>query len=401
LSFLKVSKLSYSKTIHNSGLAAHVGIQKMIGLVREKFVWAGMTADIKRLVTSCDTCLKAKKNYKLEHTERTLFEPTVQPFQVCHTDFQGPLDVTPRGNMYICNVIDRFTGYAICWPCKDTSAQRFANDFYDKVCTIFGFPATLVSDRGAAYVSHVWKHISERLGIKLAHTSPYHASTNGKSERLNGTVSDLLRSLASEHPKGWDMHLPSVVFAINSTINSAHGLSPNVCLFGRQLPTIIGNPKLEVQGTDVTYELMERILQSQIIAQDIASKLTQSRDEQLQDTYNAKIKSSQIVPGDICFWQRPVVIERGRPSKLQCTTTGPYIVTSRNENTVTIRHLHTNKVHPSHVSISQLKRPSPYYRRNQQHFGNAQGQVVPPAASEESDGHEDRKLAPTKHPPEK
>ena len=100
----------------------------------------------------------------------------------------GAFQPTKTENVYICVCICYATSFVIAWPCKNTSAEAFAKAFYNNVCTKFSTPRVLVSDRGAAFVSKVWKHISHRLDIGLAHTSGYMANSNGRMERANATI---------------------------------------------------------------------------------------------------------------------------------------------------------------------------------------------------------------------
>ena len=65
-------------------------------------------------------------------------------------------------------------------------------------------------------------------------SSAYHPQTDGKTEVVNRSLGDLLRSLVTEHHTSWDQILPQAEFAYNDSMNQSTGKSPFQILYGTQ-----------------------------------------------------------------------------------------------------------------------------------------------------------------------
>ena len=69
------------------------------------------------------------------------------------------------------------------------------------------------------------------LGGKITklNTTAYHPECNGKVERFNCTLKDMLRR---EYGTQWDKHLPGVLWAYRNTPHNNTGEKPPFLLFG-------------------------------------------------------------------------------------------------------------------------------------------------------------------------
>jgi hypothetical protein len=71
----------------------------------------------------------------------------------------------------------------------------------------------------------VVEQFREALEIEGRYTSPYHPEANGKVERVNRTLKEYLRKMAS-NAMDWDVLLPWAMMAYNSAVHSSKGYSP-------------------------------------------------------------------------------------------------------------------------------------------------------------------------------
>ena len=55
-----------------------------------------------------------------------------------------------------------------------------------------GVPAQLLSDHGAAFLSHLLMEICELLGVEKLNTTAYHPQTDGLAERFDRTLTHML-----------------------------------------------------------------------------------------------------------------------------------------------------------------------------------------------------------------
>ena len=53
-------------------------------------------------------------------------------------------------------------------------------------------PAHLLSDRGAAFLSHLLMEFYELLGVERLNTTAYHPQTDGPAEHFNRILTDIL-----------------------------------------------------------------------------------------------------------------------------------------------------------------------------------------------------------------
>ncbi|CAI7843464.1 unnamed protein product, partial [Closterium sp. NIES-54] len=154
---------------HDVPYAGHFGSNKTLAGIAKYYYWPGMAADVQQFVTSCDTCQRMKSSKK---KKTGLLQPLPileQPWQVISLDFITGLPSTPRGHDSILVVIDKFSKMGHFIPTNATAtAEAIARLFFDRIITIHGIPATLISDRDPKFTSKFWKELMGLLGTKLA-----------------------------------------------------------------------------------------------------------------------------------------------------------------------------------------------------------------------------------------
>jgi Integrase zinc binding domain len=126
---------------------AHVGYHRTYNRLVPTYYWPRMSRDIKKIVTSCDICQKAKPK---KHAPIGMLQPLPipeKPFEVVSMDFITEL---PESNGYdsILVVIDKLTKYAILIPTYSTVDEvGTAQLFFEQVVSKLGLPRQIISDR--------------------------------------------------------------------------------------------------------------------------------------------------------------------------------------------------------------------------------------------------------------
>jgi hypothetical protein len=75
------------------------------------------------------------------------------------------------------------------------------------------------------------------MDTKLNFSSAYHHQTDGRTERTNQILEDMLRACALKYGKSWDRSLPYAEFLYNISYQASIEMAPYEALYGRQCKT--------------------------------------------------------------------------------------------------------------------------------------------------------------------
>ena len=227
----------------HSDASCHLGVLRTLHMLERFYWWIGMDISARWWIRHCLKC-QARKTSR--HTARW---PIISlplpngPGQAVSVDYFGPLPVTPRGNVYILLFTDRFSRRADMYAvtAAEFTAEGTADILINRYITLWGCPATLLSDNGLQFCSKLSHAVYQRLKVRKIATSSYHANGNGGTERVNHTMAQMLSMVVNEQQNDWDIHLPHVSFAYNNSVSAATGLAPNEVHMGRlpRLPLTI------------------------------------------------------------------------------------------------------------------------------------------------------------------
>ena len=103
---------------------------------------------------------------------------------------------------------------------------------------IFGAPAKLLSDRRANFTSALVEELCSAFGIQKCRTTAYHAQCNGQVERFHKTLFRMIGMLSVDKKAQWELHLPELLQAYNSTQSAVMGYSPTTSCLGDDLASL-------------------------------------------------------------------------------------------------------------------------------------------------------------------
>ncbi|KAK1666739.1 hypothetical protein QYE76_054898 [Lolium multiflorum] len=217
---------------HAGGLMGHFGREKTLLMLADHFYWPKMRRDVDRYVKRCITCNKSKSKLKPHGLYTPLPAPTT-PWEDISMDFVLGLPRTKRGHDSIFVVVDRFSKMSHFIAChKSDDASHIANLFFREIVRLHGVPKTIVSDRDVKFMSYFWKTLWRKLGTKLLFSTTCHPQTDGQTEVVNRTLSQLLRSMIKKNLKEWEECLPHVEFSYNRAVHSTTELCPFEVVYG-------------------------------------------------------------------------------------------------------------------------------------------------------------------------
>ncbi|GJW86264.1 putative reverse transcriptase domain-containing protein, partial [Tanacetum coccineum] len=111
------------------------------------------------------------------------------------------------------------------------------------------FPSFIVFDRDTRFLSHFWRSLWKMVNTQLNFSSAYHPQTDGQTEVVNRSLSNLLRCLVGDHVKAWDQKLCQAEFAYNHDVNRSIGFSPFQVVYSAQLRGRLDLMSLPVSGS--------------------------------------------------------------------------------------------------------------------------------------------------------
>ncbi|KAL4231721.1 hypothetical protein ACF0H5_009297 [Mactra antiquata] len=334
----------------------HFGVKRTYAAIKHKYYWPKMYDEIETYVKTCETCQKCKVS-RNQPTPPLHPLPVEEPFSRIHIDLLCSLPKTREGYQYVLLIVDSFTKWTEAHPLKTQEAKDVAEVLYNEIFARYGAPRTIVSDRGANFMSKLVKALCEMFEVKQLHTSSYHPQTNATVERVNSTLAQTLRAYITKDQSNWPELLPNVMMAFRaSPCTESSGYSPFNLMFGRDmnLPidvTLMPKPSLGQNVTEYFHNLTARLK----ISRDIARQNMERAQDRAKDRHDVKAKMPQFKVGDkVLLRQEKVPL--GLSQKLQQKWDGPFLITEMGPHfTYKLKIIATGKLLKSFINASRLK----------------------------------------------
>jgi len=151
-------------------------------------------------------------------------------------------------------VVEVFSGFPHFIAVKDMTSLTTAKALVHHVLPFWGTEITLVSDKGPAFTSQVFKHISELLGIKHISSGARNPRSNGLAEAYVRRFAEYIKYYATDDYSIEDT-IPLIEISICATPMSKLQLSPYQIVYGRKFPLAApgqpaGTVTPDIQPTD-------------------------------------------------------------------------------------------------------------------------------------------------------
>ena len=314
--------------LHAGALGGHLGEEKTLLKVKERFYWPGMQGDVQDWCRTCATCA-TRKTAPTRNRAPLQTIKTGYPMQVVSVDILGPLPESEAGNSYVLVAGDHFTKWMEAYAIPNQEAITVARKLTDEMFCRFSPPEQLHSDQGRQFESDLIKHICKILNVHKTRTSPYHPQCDGLVERFNRTLLHMLATTTREHPFDWEDQIRKVCMAYNTSVQASTGYTPFFLMFGRQarLPIDL----MYGTGSHSEMPVSEYAAQLKQSLEDayrlVRAKLAVSH-ERRQVQYDKRIHGKPFKEGDL-VWLHSTVVPKGQSKKLHHPWTGPLRVVGR------------------------------------------------------------------------
>ena len=218
------------RKLHCSPYAGHFGVQRTMDLIGRYYWWPGMQEQVATCIRGCVSCQRSKAPMGASAGR---LQPLPVPkgcWEEISMDFIGLLPPTIRQVDMVLVVFDRLSKMTVFIPCRsDATAEQTGGLLMQHVFSKHGFPGTVLSDRGPQFTGAWIQSLYRLIGTKQLLTTAYHPQINGQAERVNRTLTEVLRHLVNKTSyDDRDLQLPLVEFAHNNAKNRSTGVSPSL-----------------------------------------------------------------------------------------------------------------------------------------------------------------------------
>lgn len=212
-------------------------------------------------------------------------------------------------------------------------------------------------------------------------TTRHHPQANGKTERMNAVLADVLRSMCNWSGTDWCNHLDLAEFAINGSEVNTIGMTPFRAnyAFEPTAPGNVGKPDLNVPAAD---EFAEAIFAAATHAKDALDRAKRKWESETP----ASRKLRTFAPGDKVLLSTSHLGIKTMAKKLTSKFVGPFEVMpapngrTGNPNVVYLKVPRALKIHMP-INIENVK----FYQCRTAEYG---GPPEPPPLPIHVDGHD-------------
>ena len=209
----------------------HMAYWKTSRRLIEAYVWPRLRSTVKKFITKCPVCLTHNRRPQ-RHPMGEM--PTANyPMQIVGADLIGPLPESLKGNKYALVMVDHCTGWAEAFPLKDKTNKSVWEAFSNHFVSRHGVPEVLITDNGGEFTALEWEQYLQDLGVDHHRTTPVHPQSNGKTERCNRTLKEILQKLVNNQQHQWEDRLGEALMAHRISVSTTTGHSPFYLMYGR------------------------------------------------------------------------------------------------------------------------------------------------------------------------
>ena len=322
---------------HHYPMNAHQGIDRMTRKIGAHYHWPKMKTDIRAICEACMSCQCCKIGHNKKRGECQQFT-VYKPWKIVHVDLVGPLPPSPRGNIYIMSMMDRFSSFVVLIPLKTKESREVTLAIVEHWICRFGVFSKLLSDNGTEFASRIGNCVAELFKFDKIWTSVYHPATNGKLERFHKYLKERIVTQAMqndqsaidpENPYPWDDLLPYISASYNTTPNRMTNYSPFEVIFGvpMRLPDQLMLEALDPITTDtVSVETFKKDMKVRIkIIRDELIVNQERYDRRRFKKMNSDRVDNPFKVGDLVL-RYIGDMRQGNKSKLEIKYDGPWTI---------------------------------------------------------------------------
>ncbi|MCO5602429.1 hypothetical protein L7F22_056561 [Adiantum nelumboides] len=208
----------------------------------------------------------------------------------------------------------------------------------DYICSRFGTPLEILSDRGLADLLDLLDALLENLSIKHVHSTPYYPQCNGLVEKTNGVLCKIITKHVRDRPQDWDKHLTAALWAYRTSFKVSTQFTQYHLLYGQEalLPIEVELGSLRVLARETTSskeKLEQRILDLQRFELDreVATDYYITQANKKREQFNNKVKEKKLEEGMLVM-RYDSRLDLSHSKKFLQRWEGPYVIFKKFKN---------------------------------------------------------------------
>jgi transposase InsO family protein len=142
-----------------------------------------MVKDYFKYFKGCEAC---QRFGDVQLVPASMLRPIIKswPFRGWGLDFVGEIHPPSKGHCFVLVATDYFTKWTEVVSLKNMTHKEVIHFVLEHTVHRFGLPQTLMTDQGAAFMSHQFKEFAASLKIKLLNSLPYYVQANGQARQV-------------------------------------------------------------------------------------------------------------------------------------------------------------------------------------------------------------------------
>jgi hypothetical protein len=339
---------------HSSPLSGHLATRKTIARITAQFFWPKLSNDVVTFIDNCILCVMEKGNRFIKNPilDGSITVQANHVNDIVAWDIQGPFHLTSNNNKYILVISDLFSRFAVSIAIPDMTAITVASMLIMHWIAYFGAPNKLLSDNGTQFKSELMKDVAAVMNIRLSFTPPYHPQGNGNVERLNRTFTTMVKKYVNESQTNWDLYLPTITYAYNSSEHETTKATPFEVVFGKAPPTLLDRFYASeglVKDRSVWGEAIRKA------HDELINRLRQAQDTKSDIILQKSIESNFFSPfsvGDYVFLENKGTLGDGKRHKHDVNLLGPYkVISFKSQSYYRLINVQTGDERNAHFSL--------------------------------------------------
>ncbi|MCO5560510.1 hypothetical protein L7F22_014125 [Adiantum nelumboides] len=271
-------------------------------ILQAGFVWPSLHRDVQHWCKACKACQQAGDR-KLSYGPRfPIF--AYGPFEKWGIDAIGPLPRTSTDKQYILTATDYMARWVEAASVARITAADVSKFVLDYICSRFGTPLEILSDRGPGFRADLLDALLENLSIKHVHSTPYYPQCNGLVEKTNGVLCKIITKHVRDRSQDWDKHLTEALWAYRTSFKVSTQFTLYHLVYGQEalLPIEVELGILRVLARETTSskeKLEQRILDLQRLELDreAATDYYITQANKKREQFNNKVKEKKLEEG--------------------------------------------------------------------------------------------------------